>query len=151
MLSEQRYEEIYNLLERDGSVRTITLCDALQTSRETIRRDLENMEARGMLRRIRGGAMKLEAPWNTDLRYTSFNKRKDENPVYKNVIALEALNYISEGQAIALDSGTTSLVLAKAIKASLRSLTVVTNSLTVANELAGAEGITLVLTGKNKL
>lgn len=151
MLSEQRYEEIYNLLERDGSVRTITLCDALQTSRETIRRDLENMEARGMLRRIRGGAMKLETPWNTDLRYTSFNKRKDENPVYKNVIALEALNYISEGQAIALDSGTTSLVLAKAIKASLRSLTVVTNSLTVANELAGAEGITLVLTGKNKL
>lgn len=147
MLSEQRYEEIYNLLERDGSVRTITLCDALQTSRETIRRDLENMEAKGMLRRIRGGTMKLETSRNSDFRYDSFNKRRDENPLYKNAIALEALNYISEGQAIALDSGTTSLALAKAVKARFRSLTVVTNSLAVAKELADAEGITLVLTG----
>ena len=60
---------------------------------------------------------------------------------------MEAVNHISEGQAIALDSGTTSLFLAKAVKTKFRSLTVVTNSFAVAYELAGAEGITLVLTG----
>jgi DeoR/GlpR family transcriptional regulator of sugar metabolism len=147
MLSEQRYEEIYHLLEREGSVRTITLCDALQTSRETIRRDLENMEAKGMLRRIRGGAMKIETAQEKNMSYTSFRMRRDENFQYKEAVAFEALNYISEGQVIALDSGTTSLFLAKAVKARFRSLTVVTNSFAVAQELAGAEGITLILTG----
>ena len=147
MLSEQRYEEISNLLEKEGSVRTITLCNALQTSRETIRRDLENMEAKGMLRRIRGGAMKLEPSPNKNLTYTSFSTRRDQNLTHKEIVALEAVEYISEGQAIALDSGTTSLFLAKAVKARFRSLTVVTNSFAVAQELAGAEGITLVLTG----
>lgn len=134
-------------MEREGSVRTITLCDALQTSRETIRRDLETMEAKGLLRRIRGGAMKLEVPQNKDLTYTSFSKRREEHISDKEAIALEAVNHICEGQAIALDSGTTALFLAKAVKARFRSLTVVTNSLAVAQELAGAEGITLVLTG----
>ena len=43
MLSEQRYEEILNVLERDGSVKATTLCGLLGTSRETIRRDLEAM------------------------------------------------------------------------------------------------------------
>lgn len=147
MLSEQRYEEIYNLLEREGSVRTIALCDALQTSRETIRRDLENMEAKGMLRRIRGGAMKAEAPQEKNTAYTSFRMRRDENFQNKEAVAWEAVNYIREGQVIALDSGTTSLFLAKAVKTRFRSLTVVTNSFAVAQELAGAEGITLVLTG----
>ena len=147
MLSEQRYEEIYNLLEREGSVRTIALCDALQTSRETVRRDLETMEAKGMLRRIRGGAMKLEAPQGKNTTYTSFSQRRDEHIRDKETIALEAVNYIREGQAIALDSGTTSLSLARAVKTRFRSLTVVTNSFAVAQELAGAEGITLVLTG----
>ena len=147
MLTEQRYEEIYHLLEREGSVRAITLCNALQTSRETIRRDLEAMEAKGMLRRIRGGAMKLDMSQNKNVTYTSFSKRRDENLSHKEDIALETLNYISEGQAIALDSGTTSLFLARALKTRFHSLTVVTNSFAVAQELAGAEGITLVLTG----
>ena len=72
MLSEQRYEEIYNLVEREGSVRTITLCDVLQTSRATIRRALETMGAKGVLRRTRGGAMKRETPLSKHPTYTSF-------------------------------------------------------------------------------
>lgn len=147
MLTEQRYEEIYNLLEREGSVRTIMLCDALHTSRETIRRDLENMEARGMLRRIRGGAMKLETMRDKNAAYTSFRARREENLSSKGSIALEAVKHIKDGQTVALDSGTTSLSVAKAVKARFHSLTVVTNSFAVAQELAGAEGITLILTG----
>ena len=76
MLSEQRYEEILNLLNREGSVKATALCKLLGTSRETIRRDLENMEAKGMLRRIHGGAMKVDTSLEKSLSYTSFNKKK---------------------------------------------------------------------------
>ena len=160
MLSEQRYEKISGLLESEGSVKTSTLCSLLSASRETIRRDLETMEAQGLLRRIRGGAMKLE-PSKTDsqmpgvpvqeknesLQYASFDKRQKQHFLNKEKVARKAAEYISEGQAIALDSGTTALELARVIKHRFHSLTVVTNSLPVAAELADAEGITLVLTG----
>ena len=147
MLSEQRYEEILNVLERDGSVKATTLCGLLGTSRETIRRDLEAMEARGLLRRIHGGAMKADTPQDRGLSYTPFDKRRGEHSNRKEEVALEAVNHIREGQAIALDSGTTALLLAQAIRGKFHALTVVTNSLAVADELAGCEGITLVLTG----
>ena len=79
MLSEQRYKEILNVLNREGSVKTSTLCALLGTSRETIRRDLENLEARNLLRRIHGGAMGLEEPGEPSASYTSFDKRRMEN------------------------------------------------------------------------
>ena len=141
MLSEQRYKEISEVLEREGSVKTVTLCKFLGTSRETVRRDLETMEERGLLKRIHGGAMRLEAPEEGSAQYTSFSKRKEEHTLYKEMIANEAVNYIKEKQSVALDSGTTSLALAKVIKKKFHSLTVVTNSLAVANELKDAEGI----------
>ena len=161
MLSEQRYEKISDLLENEGSVKTSTLCSLLSASRETIRRDLETMEAQGLLRRIRGGAMKL-VPVKSDshmqsvpvqemksesLQYASFDKRQKQHFLNKEKVARKAAEYISEGQAIALDSGTTALELARVIRHRFHSLTVVTNSLPVAAELADAEGITLVLTG----
>jgi len=147
MLTEQRYKEIVRLLEKEGSVKTSVLCNILSTSRETVRRDLESLEKRGMLKRIHGGAIKIETPGENNAVYTPFNQRKTEHSLYKEEVALEASKYISEGQAIALDSGTTSLELARVIKQRFHSLTVVTNSLTIANELADAPGITLISTG----
>ena len=94
MLSEQRYEEILNVLERDGSVKATTLCGLLGTSRETIRRDLEAMEARGMLRRIHGGAMKADTPQDRGLSYTPFDKRRGEHTKRKEEVAMEAENHI---------------------------------------------------------
>ncbi|MGN0267771.1 MAG: DeoR/GlpR family DNA-binding transcription regulator [Lachnospiraceae bacterium] len=165
MLSEQRYEKISSILEKEGSVKTSSLCRLLSASRETIRRDLETMEEQGLLRRIRGGAMKLEKGKSKEQQmdsaqnysvqngfpdnqqYASFDKRQKENFLNKKNIARKAAEFISEGQAIALDSGTTALELARVIKHRFHYLTVVTNSLPVAAELADAEGITLVLTG----
>lgn len=147
MLSEQRQEAIMDLLIKERSVKTSTLCDLLSASRETIRRDLEAMEGRKQLKRIHGGAMRLDLPQDNMAAYTSFDQRKDEHSLDKEEVAAEAVKYISEGQAIALDSGTTSLELAREIKKRFRKLSVITNSLTIANELADAEGITLILTG----
>lgn len=147
MLSEQRHKEILQFLAEKGSVKTSTLCNLLSASRETVRRDLESLEEKGMLRRIHGGAVRVEQDREFSSQYTSFDQRKNNYSLYKEEIALEAAKYISEGQAIALDSGTTSLELARVIKNRFHALTVVTNSLTIANELADAKGITLVLTG----
>lgn len=146
MLSEQRQEAIMNLLIKERSVKTSTLCGLLSASRETIRRDLEAMESRKQLKRVHGGAMRLDSPQDMTA-YTSFDQRRDEHSSDKEEVALEAVKYISEGQAIALDSGTTSLELARVIKQRFHKLSVITNSLTIANELADAEGITLILTG----
>lgn len=147
MLSEQRYKEIMQLLADEGSVKACTLCKVLSTSRETVRRDLEYLEEKGMLKRIHGGATLPDSQIDGKYTYTSFKQRKHEHSASKKAVAQEAVKYISEGQAIALDSGTTSLELARIIKNKFHSLTVVTNSLTIANELADASGITLILTG----
>lgn len=147
MLSEQRQEAIMDLLIKERSVKTSTLCGLMSASRETIRRDLETLESRNMLRRIHGGAMLPDSPQDNTAVYTSFDQRKEEHSLDKEEVAAEAVKYISEGQAIALDSGTTSLELARVIKKRFHKLSVITNSLTIANELADAEGITLILTG----
>ncbi len=108
---------------------------------------MESLEERGRLKRIHGGAVKADPAPEASAVYTSFDQRLPLHSSDKEEVAREAARYICEGQAIALDSGTTSLELARVIRQQFRSLTVVTNSLTIANELADAEGITLVLTG----
>lgn len=147
MLAEQRYQKILNILERDGSVKASDLCSILNSSRETIRRDLETLNDQGLLRRIHGGAMHIAPRQNAGAPYTAFAERKKFNFQAKEAIARTAVAQISDGQAIALDSGTTALALAKEIKNRFRSLTVVTNSLAVARVLAYDPAITLLMTG----
>lgn len=151
MLVEQRYQKIINLMQEDGSVRVSELKEKMGVSSETVRRDLENMELQGLIRRTRGGAF-----LNADLlqkegieakAYTPFGQREMEHIENKMEIAEFAVRFIKEGESIALDSGTTSYELARVIKRRFRDLTVVTNSLAIANELADASGITLIITG----
>lgn len=149
MLVEQRYQKILDLMKDTGSIRGVELQKLLNVSSETIRRDLENMEAQGLIRRARGGAFLNEevSQENVRNRYTPFGLRGQENPQSKNEIAEFAVTFIKEGQSIALDSGTTAFALARTLKNRFKALTVVTNSMAIANELADAKGITLIVTG----
>lgn len=152
MLSEERYSIILDLLNKEQIVKVNTLCDVMNTTRETVRRDLMNLEERNLLKRIRGGAMKVETEDNANAsvsvnQYTNFNDRAASQTDLKMYIAREALQFIQENQVIALDSGSTALALAKVLKGRFQNLTVVTNSLAIANELAGAAGINLIVTG----
>lgn len=146
MLAEERYHVIINELENNFSVKTADLCTKMQVSRETIRRDLEELEKQGYVMRIHGGAKKVE----TDHRpssYVPFDERQVENLSDKEAVARLAATLIKPNHCIALDSGTTSLLLAKEIASLGYPVTVVTNSLAIANELVNANQITLVLTG----
>ena len=146
MLAEQRYREIMGLLSKEGSVKSGTIRQILGVSGETVRRDLETMEAQGLLRRTHGGAISLEQSAESSL-YTSFKRRETQNAGMKEEVAQIAARYIREGEAIALDSGTTALALARVIRQKFHNLTVVTNSLAVLQELGTAPGITVVVTG----
>lgn len=149
MLVEQRYQKILELMQDDGSVRVSRLKKEMNVSAETIRRDLEHMESMGLIRRTRGGAFlnREKKKPEEGAQYTPFGIRSSENMDRKQKIAEYAANFIKEGQSIALDSGTTAFALAKVIKKRFRALTVVTNSWAILNELADAEGLTLIATG----
>lgn len=151
MLVEQRYQKILHLMQEDGSVRVSRLKKEMDVSPETIRRDLENLEIQGLIRRTRGGAFlnteRDESLIQERISYTPFGMRGQEQSKRKEEIAECALNFIHEGQSIALDSGTTSFALARALKRRFHNLTVVTNSWAIINELADAEGITVIATG----
>lgn len=149
MLVEQRYQKILDLMKTDGSVRVSELKKWMNVSSETIRRDLENMELQGLIRRTRGGAfLSGDIRQDTNCRaYTPFHLREQENTKGKMEIAESVIRMIEDGQSIALDSGTTASALAKAMKNRFKNLTVVTNSLAIVNELSDATGITLIITG----
>lgn len=147
LMPEERYIKIKELLEKNGSVTATELRVLMGTSYETIRRDLEYLELSGVLKRSHGGAVKVNKYEPQQQSYVDFKSRENQNYLKKHQIALKASEFIVEGQAIALDSGTTAHELARIIKDKFETLTVVTNSLHVINELVDKKNFTLILAG----
>jgi DeoR family fructose operon transcriptional repressor len=143
LLAEERYRKILSVLEREGSVRVSNLVKLFSMSTETIRRDLEFLEKQGFLRRVYGGAVLTKL--NTEK--LGFVDREKEHLKEKKEIAEIALRYIEEGQSLALDYGTTTLEVAKAIKNKFENLTIVTNSLIIASELSNMPKYSVIVSG----
>lgn len=143
MYPQERYEKILNLIEKTGFVRAAELNGLFSVSSETIRRDLENLEKEGFIKRVHGGA-KLE---KSNKKYPAFNYREKEYEEEKQEIAENALSHIKEGDSLALDCGTTTLELAKKLTANFKTLTILTNSLKVLNVLSEMENYTIILAG----
>jgi DeoR family glycerol-3-phosphate regulon repressor len=113
------------------------------TSIETVRRDLEHLEKSGYLKRVYGGAV-LEKVGTNEV---NFSIRETKNINEKVEIGEIASRYVSEGQAIAFDVSTTNTEIAKAIKKKINKLTVITNSIAIAEELSDMENYTIFLVG----
>lgn len=141
MLSIKRWEEIVRILERDGSIDVNSLSDHFGVTAKTIRQDLAELEAKGLLERVHGGAVYK----SNGSGIFSILERKQHNLQEKARIAKTALKYIENGDTIILDGGTTTLELAKQL-GELR-LVVITNDLVIAGELLSHESITLYLSG----
>lgn len=141
MLASDRQDRILELLERDGSVKTSNLVTIMDVSLETIRRDLDFLEKQGYLQKVYGGAILK----NKEGKNLTYSLRESKNIEEKREVALLALKYINEGDTIALNGSTTNIEIARLIKDKYSSLTVVTNSLLIANELADVKGINLIL------
>lgn len=132
---DDRQERIVELLQKEGKIRVEVLADMLQVSQVTMRKDLDALEGRGLIERIHGSAV-----FSHQSRFNiSFLEKLHINARAKRQIAQAALNLINEGDSIILDAGTTTFALAQALAVSrLKSVFVITNSLTAALELSKA-------------
>lgn len=138
-----RREQIVTLLHRDGIVKVAELVKMFGVSIETIRRDLEDLERQGILKRVYGGAVagkKRGLEPNIEL-------RKTEHYEQKKAIGEKAAELVEDGDVIVIDLGTTTLELARALVGKKTSLTVLTNSIPIAVVLSQDSNIRVFLIG----
>ena len=141
LLPADRLEFIADLVRRQGSVRARELVQMLGVTDETIRRDLSRLAQLGVVKRAHGGAVAARPSDET-----STAVRLHEHAQEKIAIGQRAASLVSPGTTIILDSGTTTLCLARALRRT-RDLVVVTTAVTNAVELVGNPGTTVVMTG----
>jgi len=139
---ERRRAEIMLLLKQQGRITIQELVERLGISEATARRDLEMMEKTEPLIRTIGGAM---YDGLNSVRDLPFEEKKGLSYLEKERIAQQAAALIDEGDVIGLSGGTTNYLLAKLLKPR-KGITVVTNAVNIAMELAGSD-IQVVVTG----
>lgn len=142
MLVPERHSKIMEIIAEKKNVRVQELSKALLVTEETIRRDLEKLEAQNKLQRTHGGATAIE---NTEDDEIPFHDRKVLNKDAKLEVAKKAVKLINEGDILFLDASTTALYLAKLLPN--MKLTVLTNSILVSIELSKNSKIEVALTG----
>ena len=140
MLTSQRKTLIAQRLDRDGEIVAKTLAAELDLSEDTIRRDLREMAADGLLKRVHGGALPLAPP------LPDFSARQAVATDEKTALGARAAAMIEPGQVIFLDGGTTTAALARLLPRNF-AFTVVTHSPTIACELERHPTAEIVLIG----
>ena len=141
MQRSARFTAILEQLANGGSISVGQLADTLQVSPGTIRRDLAMLAQQRLLARTHGGAVARSVSYELPLRYKSVRFAEQ-----KQRIARAAADRIAEGMAIGLTGGTTATAVAGAV-ADRPGLTVVTNALNIASELAIRPNLRLLVTG----
>lgn len=143
MLAPGRQDRILEILRKDKGVKVSELSETLGVSEMTIRRDLLELEQAGLLKRTFGGA--VTAP-NFLALQLSFAEKEVVYGVEKRSIGLTAARLIKDGETVAFSAGTTTLQVARCI-GEVEHLTVVTNAINIAMELANRPNIKLLVTG----
>lgn len=140
----QRTERLDAILEQVGSagrVDVAALAERLGVSGATVRRDLQALSRSQLLVRTHGGAVSQAAEDEVPAQVKAVLRQPEKRRIARAAAAL-----VSEGAVVGLTGGSTTLELARVLK-ERRGLTVVTNSIDVASELAGRPGIRLVMIG----
>jgi DeoR/GlpR family transcriptional regulator of sugar metabolism len=142
MLSSERRRRILEQARVQGVVSLRELAEQLDTSEVTVRRDLRALAAEGLLRRTHGGAV-LPAGLGHE---PSYSEKAGQAAAEKAAIAEIAAGLVQPGDSILLGPGTTTLALARLL-VRFAELTVVTNSLLIAQVLTNAPDVEVVVTG----
>ena len=142
MYAEERQQQILDRARAAGRVEVNTLAEALDVTPETVRRDLTILERHGVLRRVHGGAIPVER-----LGFEPGVQMRSERLVaQKERIAKAALPHLPAEGIVLLDAGTTTMRLAELLPRD-HELTIVTNSLTIANIVSQHPNLRLYLLG----
>uniref|UniRef100_UPI0008297ABC DeoR/GlpR family DNA-binding transcription regulator n=1 Tax=Allomuricauda sp. CP2A TaxID=1848189 RepID=UPI0008297ABC len=139
---ELRKKIILNLLESEEVVSVQEIVNECNASEVTIRRDLTELEDKGLLIRTHGGAIKNTG---AEILFT-FNSRMNQNKENKEHICKVASKFINDNDIIFIDCGSTLSFLSKYISKK-ESLTVITNSLPIVSELINFDNIKLIVIG----
>lgn len=141
MLPAERLRAILQLINTKGSMRVKELSQIFEVTEETVRRDLDSLEAEGKIRRSHGGAVRVEDEYGE----IPYLQRESENVTEKEAIALEAVRHIAIGDRIVLDASTTAWHVALIMPN--QPMTVLTNSIRISMELASRDKIEVISTG----
>jgi DeoR family transcriptional regulator, fructose operon transcriptional repressor len=132
-----RQSRILAHISEGGTARVDELANELGVSVVTIRRDLQHLENQGLLNRVFGGAVSTAE--------MSYAPRSQAHVAEKSRIAKRAAALVAPGETVALETGTTVVAVAGALRAS--SLAIVTNSVDALLALQGRPDVTVVMTG----
>lgn len=138
----ERFQKIQKALQANSRVTVAGLSRSLRVSAVTIRGDLSELERRGQLVRVHGGAM----PASRAAHEFDFEHRAQLQHVAKCAIGEYAASLVRDGDSIFLDASTTALELARRVS-QRRELTVITNSLRSAQELVTYPNLTVIMPG----
>jgi len=142
MLAEERRLVIVDWTRNEGRLDAARAARKLNVATETVRRDLDVLERRGVLRRVHGGAIALE-------RFTheyTIPERENQNPEAKKRIAETAARYLPDSGCIFVDGGTTTEYLASALRGRPQ-LLVVTNNIRLVQRIGDSETRVHMLSG----
>lgn len=149
MYATERQQQIEHLISTEGRVVVVDLAQRFGVTTETVRRDLDQLESSGAVRRVHGGAVARE---RTSTAESSLAERTHRGIDAKLAIAQRALQAVPaefEG-SVFLDAGSTTAAIARLLARrapGTRPLEVVTHSMTIAHVLAGAPGLSLTAIG----
>lgn len=142
IFAEERREQILTILKKEKKILVNDLCKTLDVSAVTVRADLSELETQGLLKRTHGGAI-----LNSKATFEEVSSQKEmKNVKQKQAIAEEALKLIEDGDTIALDTGTTTMMLAERL-VEKKGLTVITSDLKIALFLEENSDANIILLG----
>ena len=140
MALNERQNEILKLLKEQKKVSVTHLAKLFYVSEATVRRDLSEMNAMGLVERSHGGAI---LPENSEEISIFFRMEKNANE--KEKVATKALLHIPPFKSVFIDSSSTTLALAERMDFNFK--TVVTNNLQTATQLSKKPNVTLIMLG----
>ncbi len=141
MNSSERKRRIIEMLNQKGSLQVSDITDCFSVSKVTARNDLDDLALKGHLVRTHGGAILAEKQEVVRLISNTINEQADQ----KKAVCIRASKLVKQGMSVIVDSGSTTVHLAQLI--SKIPLTVITNSLLVAQVLSNSEDVELIVSG----
>ena len=142
MATDNRKQQILDLIKTNGSVKVTELSSLLDVSEVTIRNYLADMETKGLLSRVHGGAVSSYKPYYS----MNLNQRLETNQQAKVEIAEKVATLIQPNDTVMLNAGTTTLLVFRKFPENYN-LSIVTNSISIALEAAGNPNYNVILVG----
>lgn len=147
MFAKERQNIIFEMLQKNNAVTTAHLVKTFEVSIETVRKDLLQMETEGRLSRVHGGAVA-----KGDMKpFFDLKQRNTERGEQKTELSIKATDFISDGDVIAVDAGSTATFFSEVLKERFSKLTIVTHSLDIFQRLSNHKEFEVILCGGHYL